>query len=80
MSYPENHNGKYSGGDVAARPDFDFVLVRSDAGDGGWSLYAPGSTPAQIASGKAPPLVSGIAKWNDELARISHTTNCPPAT
>ena len=35
------------------------MLVRSDAGDGGWSLHAPGSTDDEIASGDAPPLVSG---------------------
>jgi len=38
-----------------------FVLVRSDAGDGGWSLYASGSTDEEIASGEAPPILSGRA-------------------
>ena len=39
----------------------NLVLVRSDAGDGGWSLHAPGSSDEQIASGYAPCLVSGTA-------------------
>jgi hypothetical protein len=39
-----------------------YVLVRSDADDGGWSLHAPGATDEQIARGEAPPLVSGLAK------------------
>lgn len=47
----------------------DLVLCRSDAGDGGWSLHAPGSTDDAIASGEAPYLVSGPANrgaggWN----------------
>lgn len=40
----------------------DLVLVRSDTGDGGWSLHAPGSTDDDIASGDAPYLLSGNAK------------------
>lgn len=44
----------------------DLVLCRSDRGDGGWSLHAPGSTDEAIASGDAPPLVSGEAEWDDE--------------
>ena len=39
----------------------DLVLCRSDAGDGGWSLHAPGSTDEDIASGDAPYLVTGEA-------------------
>ena len=35
------------------------VLCRSDAGDGGWSLHAPGSTDEDIATGEAPSLTSG---------------------
>lgn len=35
------------------------VLCRSDRGDGGWSLHAPGSTDDEIATGDAPYLVSG---------------------
>jgi hypothetical protein len=49
-------------------PEFDaddFVLVRSDAGDGGWSLYAPNATDEQIASGDEPPLSSGEAELED---------------
>jgi hypothetical protein len=43
----------------------DLVLCRSDTGDGGWSLHAPGSTDEQIASGDAPYLVSGEAEQVD---------------
>lgn len=46
-------------------PDADLVLVRSDTGDGGWSLHPAGSTDEQIASGDAPYLVSGPAQWVD---------------
>jgi hypothetical protein len=42
------------------------VLCRSDMGDGGWSLHAPGSTDEQIASGDAPPLVSGDSEKDDD--------------
>lgn len=49
----------------------DLVLCRSDAGDGGWSLHAPGSTDEQIASGDAPYLASGTARLlpDDEWSR-----------
>ena len=43
----------------------DLVLVRSDQGDGGWSLHPAGSTDEQIAQGDAPYLVSGTAQWVD---------------
>ena len=39
----------------------EFVLCRSDRGDGGWSLHAPGSTDEDIASGDAPPLICGTS-------------------
>jgi hypothetical protein len=39
----------------------DLVLCRSDEGDGGWSLHAPGSTDNAIATGNAPYLASGSA-------------------
>lgn len=42
----------------------DLVLCRSDTGDGGWSLHAPGSTDEQIATGEAPYLVSGPAEFD----------------
>ncbi|CAB4144377.1 hypothetical protein UFOVP469_27 [uncultured Caudovirales phage] len=42
----------------------DFVLVRSDSGDGGWSLHAPGSTDEDIATGEAPALTSGPSGKN----------------
>jgi hypothetical protein len=45
------------------------VLCRSDAGDGGWSLHAPGSTDEDIASGDAPPLLSGTAEWQGVWSR-----------
>jgi hypothetical protein len=40
----------------------NLVLARSDAGDGGWSLHAPGSTDRQIAEGEARVLASGEAE------------------
>lgn len=43
----------------------DLVLCRSDTGDGGWSLHAPGSTDEQIASGDEPYLASGSAEWGE---------------
>jgi hypothetical protein len=43
----------------------ELVEVRSDEGDGGWSLHAPGSTDEEIASGAAPYLLSGTAEWVD---------------
>ena len=43
------------------------VLCRSDAGDGGWSLHAPGSSDEDIASGKSPPLASGEATWDSTV-------------
>ena len=39
----------------------DLILCRSDAGDGGWSLHAPGSTDEAIANGDAPALAVGTA-------------------
>lgn len=49
------------------------VLCRSDRGDGGWSLHAPGSTDEDIANGDAPYLVSGTAEWDE----ASNTWNRP---
>ncbi len=43
------------------------ILVRSDAGDGGWSLHPAGSTNEQIAEGEAPILASGTATWDTGL-------------
>ena len=37
------------------------VLCRSDEGDGGWSLHAPGSSDKDIATGAAPYLVDGTS-------------------
>ena len=48
------------------RSTTDLVLVRSDSGDGGWSLHPAGSTDDQIASGDAPYLASGPARWDDD--------------
>ena len=39
----------------------DLVLVRSDLGDGGWSLHPAGTTDEQIAEGEAIILASGTA-------------------
>lgn len=47
----------------------DLVLVRSDTGDGGWSLHPPGSTNEAIAKGDEPTLMScpaqKIVNYND---------------
>ena len=51
--------------DVLIQRQGDLVLVRSDTGDGGWSLHPAGSTDEQIASGDAPYLGSGTAQWVD---------------
>ena len=45
------------------------VLCRSDHGDGGWSLHAPGSTDEAIAAGDAQYLVSGAAGWDSESSK-----------
>ncbi len=42
----------------------NFVLCRSDHGDGGWSLHAPGATDEAIACGDAPPIISGPSEWD----------------
>ena len=52
----------------------DFILTRSDQGDGGWSLHAPGSTDEDIATGEAAALVTGVSrkragKWMRPNAR-----------
>ena len=49
----------------------DLIVCRSDTGDGGWSLHAPGSTNEQIASGDAPYLVCGPAEWDAETQEWS---------
>ena len=41
------------------------ILVRSDAGDGAWSLRDPEVNDHEIADGSAPPLVSGEASWRN---------------
>lgn len=46
--------------------DGGLVLVRSDAGDGGWSLHAPGSTDEDIAEGDAPALLTGEAEMGED--------------
>jgi hypothetical protein len=43
----------------------DLVLCRSDSGDGGWSLHAPGSTDEAIACGEAPYLACGPGEMED---------------
>lgn len=42
-----------------------FLLVRSDAGDGGWSLHHHNASDEDIASGDAPVLTSGMAEWDE---------------
>ena len=39
-----------------------FTLVRSDRGDGGWTLHAPGATDEDIATGAAPALAAGVSR------------------
>ena len=41
------------------------LLVRSDAGDGGWSIHAPGTTLDGIREGEGL-LLSGTATWDAE--------------
>jgi hypothetical protein len=45
-----------------------FTLVRSDQGDGGWSLHEPDATDEEIAegSGRGVYLVSGPSLWNHD--------------
>lgn len=43
----------------------DLILVRSDNGDGGWSLHPPMSTDDAIANGLAPILAEGEANRID---------------
>ena len=40
----------------------NFILTRSDQGDGGWGLHAPGSTDEDIATGEASALVTGVSR------------------
>ncbi len=55
-------------------PTAPLVLCRSDAGDGGWSLHAPGSTDEQIANGEAPALLDGDAEWDGDADEWSAPT------
>jgi hypothetical protein len=70
---------------------YALVVCRSDHGDGGWSIHAPGATSEQIADGTAPPLLTGTARrasglWNRPSARdfrkaralLAPATNEPP--
>lgn len=50
---------------MRAKYESDLILVRSDSGDGGWSLHAPDATDEDIASGDAPYLLSGEAEAID---------------
>lgn len=43
----------------------DLTLCRSDTGDGGWSLHAPGATDREIGEGNAPVLLDGTAELVD---------------
>lgn len=42
----------------------DLILVRSDAGDGGWSIHAPGLSNDEIAEGDGL-LLCGTATMTD---------------
>jgi hypothetical protein len=44
------------------------ILCRSDAGDGGWSLYPPGTSDEEIASGDVLPLLTGKAELDEDGA------------
>ncbi len=50
----------------------DLVVCRSDTGDGGWSLHAPGSSDEAIATGDAPALVSGVGPITAADVRAAH--------
>jgi len=43
----------------------DLILVRSDLGDGGWSLHMPGSSDEEIVEGDGF-LLSGTSEWDDD--------------
>ena len=45
----------------------NFVMCRSDAGDGGWSLHPPGASDQEIGGGDAPAIVSGPSDWDDQI-------------
>lgn len=65
--YAENAHMRHQQGRMEMKRKYwqeeNLVLVRSDAGDGGWSLHAPWATDEQIADGSEPPLMSGPADW-----------------
>lgn len=54
--YRELYKGRRK--DIATA-EREYVLVRSDRGDGGWSLHMPGTTDQEIACGESQELVSG---------------------
>lgn len=41
------------------------ILIRSDGGDGGWSLHPAGYPDEQYADGTVPTLAEGEAEWVD---------------
>lgn len=43
---------------------YGLVICRSDDGDGGWSLHPPDAADHEIASGEAPPILSGPAHYD----------------
>lgn len=51
------------------------ILVRSDAGDGGWSLYPPGTSDEEIREGKVPPLRTGTSEFDEETHRWSEPSD-----
>jgi hypothetical protein len=60
----------------------ELVLCRSDNGDGGWSLHAPGSTDQEIADGTSLCLASGEApgpsKWDRAIAVRAYAGRAAP--
>lgn len=46
--------------------DGELVLCRSDMGDGGWSLHAPGVGDVEIADGDDLVLLDGPSEWDEE--------------
>ena len=61
----EQHHAHMAHAHMDQEPIGICILVRSDAGDGAWSLHAPGTNDHEIADESAPPLVSGEASWRN---------------
>ena len=50
---------------------YGLEMIRSDTGDGGWSLHAPW---AEGPDGLAPILLSGPAEWDEEAGEWNRPT------